>query len=139
MNRTFLLFLVLISLYAQSQEKIHCEGLKSLAIKISVILDSKPQHKVIRKSDLLKNDLKILLNDSACQLIGFIAGYDCHSGGRSLVFDYNEKTFFGNTIKAKDPFIKEIWVGDMLSFECINVRKKGKLFLLPGISFNVID
>src|SRR4030095_6349758 len=139
MNRAFLLLFALISLRAQSQKKIHCEDIKTLSIKVSVVLDNNAQINVIRHSDLLKNDLKIVLNDSSYQLVGFLAGYDCHSGSRSLTYDFTEKTFFGNTINAKDPFIKGIWVGDILVFACINVRKNGKLFLLPRMSFNVID
>ena len=139
MPRALLLFIVIISLSAQSQKKIHCDGIKNREIKIFVSLNSKTQSNVIRKADLLKSNLQLFLNDSSCQIVGFIAGYDCHSGSRSFAFDFAEKTYIGNTINARDPFIKGIWVGDILSFECINVRKKEKVFLIPGISFNVID
>ena len=79
-------------------------------------------------------DLRLGTSDAAFKVVGFVVGYDCHS--RSLA-DFNCKAYLGNIIKASDPFIRNVWVGDILVIDCINVEKNGARYLLKGLHFEI--
>ncbi len=113
---------------------VNCSGLRSLSAQAFLTLQGHTQHALIRKADLLKYDLQVCLNDSSLKIVGFGAGYDCHS--RSLL-DFFSRTYLGDSIKAGDPFIKGIWTGDTFVIDCINVEKEGKRYLIPALQFKI--
>ncbi len=122
---------------AFSQRKILCEGLETIKQQPEVIIAGEKQFGSIRKSDLVSNGLKIKLNDASIKIIGFLGGFDCHS--KSLLHDFSEKEYHGDTIEANDNLMKNIWVGDLLTIGCINIEKNGKKFLVKGLLFEIIE
>ena len=98
------------------------------------MLNGYVQKEFTKKSDLLRYDLRLGLSDTTFKIFGFVAAYDCHP--RSIL-DINEKKYFGNQIKASDPFIRNIWIGDHLVIDCINIEKNGKRYLIKGLQFDV--
>lgn len=118
----------------ENQGALNCNGLKEISTKAFVVLNVSLQKDFIKKSDLLNFDLRLGAADSTLKIIGFVVGYDCHS--RSL-FDYNCKAFMGNRVKANDPFVRNVWIGDILVIDCINVEKNGTKYLIKGLQFEV--
>lgn len=131
------LLLALFNLPAFSQQRIECRGLGSLKTqKTTISINNKVQNDSISKKALV-NGLSVLLTDPSFKVIGFVIGYDCHS--KSMIKDFHERTFYGNNIKANDPFLKGVWKGDMLSIDCINISKKGKRYIAEPRLFRVTD
>lgn len=129
--------LTLFSSPAFSQPKIECGGLSLLKNqKPHVTVNSIVQNDSVSKKALL-NGLSLLLTDRSLKIIGFVAGYDCHS--KNMIMDFHSRTFYGNTIKANDPFLKGVWKGDILTIECINVSGKGRKYIAGSRSFWVTD
>ena len=137
MKSLILSLLFLIGTFAYGQPKIWCDKLQQLKVKVIASINGKTQFNSIRKSDLIANGLKIKLTDPSIKIIGFVAGFDCHS--RAIVYDFSEKQYLGDSINANDNFIRHIWVEDLLVLDCINVKKNGKKFLIKGISFRITD
>ncbi len=123
-------------LVANNQPKILCNSFQKLQVKARVVINGFEKKAVIKKSELV-NDLWIALTDTTYKIVGFIAVYDCHSG--SVLFDINEKTFYGNRIKANDNFIRGVWVGDTFVIDCINAEKKGKRYIINSLQFEIIN
>lgn len=129
--------LTLFDLPVFSQPKIECGGLRLLKnLKTNIIINTVAQNDSISKN-ALTHGLSIMLGDTSIKIIGFIVAYDCHS--KSIIMDIHDRIFYGNKIKANDPFLKGAWKGDMLVIECINVSKKGKKYIAEPRSFWVTD
>jgi hypothetical protein len=137
MKFLFAFLSIVLSLNSFSQKTIKCEGYQNLKKDALLKINGFVQKKYIRKADLIRYDLEVIVNDSSYKVIGFIASYDCHS--RSLLFDVTERTYLGNRIKGNDSFIKHIWVGDQLCIGCINVERNGKTFIIPGKCLSITD
>jgi hypothetical protein len=118
----------------KNRQNVYCDGLRQSAIKGFLTINGKTQSEKTSRNGLIKYGLNIYLEDTSFKIIGFVASYDCHS--RAL-FDFNEREYPGACIKAGDPFIKDIWAGDLFVIDCINVEKNGKRYLIHGLQFNV--
>ena len=128
--------IILFSLPAYPQPKIECRGLRPSNQNISIAINGEKQKENISKKDLV-HGLSVLFADTSYKVIGFIVAYDCHSG--SMIMDIHERTFYGNNIKANDPFLNGVWEGDMLVIECINLSKKGVKYIGEPKTFLVTD
>lgn len=137
MKFLFIFLSLVFFLNSNSQEIIRCEGLQKASNGALVKINGTIQKKQIRKADLINYGLQLALNDYSYNVIGFIVSYDCHS--RSLLFDINAKTYLGNRVKSNDNFIKQVWVGDQLCIECINVENDGKKFIISSMCFQITE
>jgi hypothetical protein len=118
----------------RQEQKLFCTLPQRLPLKVLVTNDGRPQKDIINKSDLTRSGLNIILRDTSYKIIGFKVVYGCHP---QSVFDMNEKTYFTQRIEPTDWFINGVWIGDALLFDCINVEKGGKRFLVEALVFEV--
>jgi len=126
--------LTVFSQKEKNLQTISCDGLRQSSIKASLKVDGKLQEGKTHRHDLINYGLKIYLEDTTFRVVGFVAGYDCHS---RAFFDFNEREYLGNCIYARDPFIKGVELGDLFIIDCINVEKNGKRYLVHGLQFKV--
>ena len=132
-----LLSMLVLQLHWQivdGQPKIYCDGLPLAHVHAFVTLHGSIQKGSTKRSKLIQGDLRVHLTDTTFNVIGFAAGYDCHS--RS-VFDFNSREYLGNYIKPGDPFIQGVEIGDLFVIDCINIEKAGRRYLIRGLQLKV--
>lgn len=128
--------LFLISIACTAQGKNTFDGLQTTRIPVKVVVNGKIRGDFISKGDLLKYDLHLQVEDPTFKLTGFTASFDCHS---RLLVDISVREYKGNTIKAGDNFIKQVWVGDDLELYCFVLEHKGHKFTTQAIVLKVTD
>mgnify|MGYP001569791709 CR=1 FL=1 len=137
MRSFFIALSILVPALVFGQDKSNYSALPLVPYKPFININGIDQRIALSRTDLLKYGLKVVLADKSFKVKEFHIVYDCHS---RAYFDFSVKRYIGDSVDTKDSYLQNrIWVGDIITFECVVIEKAGSLFVMKNLDCWIIN